>query len=148
MSSRKSYVPLDGRYAERVTITCRVRYVGEVPTQPHQGEGLTKNISVSGCYIISDRPVTRGTLLTLTIALPDGLPQLSLKSAHVVWVSGCQFEPRPSEAVAIFHLEKHLPSNRKRSTNSIPADVIRLVSPPVYSATILFMTERRTLINL
>jgi hypothetical protein len=22
-------------------------------------------------------------------------------------------EPRPSEAVAIFHLEKHLPSNRK-----------------------------------
>ena len=94
MNNRKSYVPLDGRYAERVTITCRVRYVGEVPTQPHQGEGLTKNISVSGCQIISDRPVTRGTLLTLTIALPDGLPQLSLKSAHVVWVSGCQFSVR------------------------------------------------------
>ena len=94
MNGRKSYVPLDNRYAERVAITCRVRYVGEVPTQPHQGEGLTKNISVSGCRIISDRPVTRGTLLTLTIALPDGLPKLLLKSAHVMWVSGCQFSVR------------------------------------------------------
>ncbi|MBH0201813.1 MAG: PilZ domain-containing protein [Nitrospira sp.] len=94
MNSRKSYVPLDGRYAERVNITCRVRYVGEVTTQPHQGEGLTKDISLSGCHIISDRPVTRGTLLTLTIALPDGLPQLSLKSAHVVWTSGCRFSVR------------------------------------------------------
>lgn len=94
MSGRKSYVPLDNRHSERVAITCRVRYVGEVPTQPHQGEGLTKNISVSGCHVISDRPVTRGTLLTLTIALPDGLPQLLLKSALVVWVSGCQFSVR------------------------------------------------------
>lgn len=94
MNGRKSYAPLDNRYAERVAVTCRVRYVGEIPTQPHQGEGLTKNISVSGCHVISDRPVTRGTLLTLTIALPDGLPELSLKSAHVVWVSGCQFSVR------------------------------------------------------
>lgn len=94
MNNRKSYVPLDGRYAERVTITCRVRYSGEVPAQPHQGQGLTKNISVSGCQIISDRPVTRGTLLTLAITLPDGLPELALKSAHVVWVSGCQFSVR------------------------------------------------------
>jgi c-di-GMP-binding flagellar brake protein YcgR len=94
MSNPKPYVPLDKRYTERVSVTCRVRYVGEVPTQPHQGEGLTKNISVSGCHVISDRPVTRGTLLTLTIALPDGLPQLLLKSAHVVWVSGCQFSVR------------------------------------------------------
>jgi len=92
--SRKPYVPLDNRYAERVAVTCQVRYVGEVPTQPHQGEGLTKNISVSGCHVISDRPVTRGTLLTLTVALPDGSPPLTIKSAHVVWVSGCQFSVR------------------------------------------------------
>lgn len=94
MNSQKPYSPLDKRCAERVAITCRVRYTGEVPTQPHQGEGLTKNISLSGCHIISDRPVTRGTLLTLTIALPDGLPKLSLESALVVWVSGNQFSVR------------------------------------------------------
>jgi len=94
MMNRKPYVPLDNRYAERVAVTCRVRYVGEVPTQPHQGEGLTKNISVSGCHVLSDRPVTRGTLLTLTVALPDGSPSLTIKSAHVVWVSGCQFSVR------------------------------------------------------
>ena len=88
---RKQYRPLDKRCAERCAITCRVHYTGEVPTQPHQGEGLTKNISVSGCHVISDQHVTRGTLLTLTIALPDGLPQLSLESALVVWVSGSQF---------------------------------------------------------
>ena len=94
MNGRKTYTPLDNRYAERVTISCRVHYMGEVSTQPHEGEGLTKNVSLSGCQIISDRPVTRGTLLTLTIALPDGLPPLSVFSAHVVWVSGCQFSVR------------------------------------------------------
>ncbi len=94
MNGRKQYSPLDKRCAERVAITCRVRYTGEVPTQPHQGGGLTKNISVSGCHVISNQHVTRGTLLTLTIALPDGLPQLSLESALVVWVSGNQFSVR------------------------------------------------------
>ncbi len=94
MIGRKQYSPLDKRCAERVAITCRVRYTGEVPTQPHQGEGLTKNISVSGCHVITDQHVTRGTLLTLTIALPDGLPTLSLESALVVWVSGSQFSVR------------------------------------------------------
>ncbi|MBL8053728.1 MAG: PilZ domain-containing protein, partial [Nitrospira sp.] len=94
MIGRKQYSPLDKRCAERVAITCRVRYTGEVPTQPHQGEGLTKNISVSGCHVITDQHVTRGTLLTLSIALPDGLPTLSLESALVVWVSGSQFSVR------------------------------------------------------
>jgi len=94
MLNRKAYKPLDNRYAERVTLTCQVRYVGEIPTQPHRGEGLTKNLSLSGCQIASAQRVTRGTLLTLTVALPDGLPQLVLKSAHVVWVSGCQFSVR------------------------------------------------------
>ena len=94
MNSRTPYTPLDNRYAERVAISCRVHYLGEVSTQPHEGEGLTKNVSLSGCQIISDKPVTRGTLLTLTIALPDGLPPLSVFSAHVIWVSGCQFSVR------------------------------------------------------
>ncbi len=94
MNIRKPYSPLDGRYAERVAVTCRVHFAGEVSTQPHMGEGLTRDVSVSGCKIVSDRPVTRGTLLTLTIALPDGQPPLSLKSVHVIWVSGCQFSVR------------------------------------------------------
>jgi hypothetical protein len=94
MSSDESDDSANKRYAERVAVTWRVRYSGEIRTQPHQGEGVTKNISVSGCCVISDRPVVRGTLLTLTIALPDGLPQLLLKSAHVVWVSDCQFSVR------------------------------------------------------
>ena len=94
MQSRHAYKPLDNRYTERVTLTCQVSFVGEIPTQPHKGEGLTKNISVSGCRIVTDQKVTRGTLLTLTIALPDGQPKLVLKSAHVIWVSGCQFSVR------------------------------------------------------
>ncbi len=94
MQAGKPYKPVDGRFAERVALTCPVSYIGEIRTQPHQGDGLTKNISLSGCQIVSPQRVTRGTLLTLTIALPDGLPQLSLKSALVVWVSGCQFSVR------------------------------------------------------
>jgi len=94
MKPKKVYTPLDGRHAERVAVTCRVHYSGEVPTQPHVGEGLTTDVSLSGCKIISERPVTRGTLLTLSIAIPDGLPPLHFPSAHVVWVSGCQFSVR------------------------------------------------------
>lgn len=91
---RKAYRPLDGRHAEQVTVACRVRYTGEVPTQPHCGEGLTKDISLSDCTIVSERPVTRGTLLTLAISLPDGALPLMLPSAHVLRVSGCQFSVR------------------------------------------------------
>lgn len=94
MTIRKSSTQLDGRHSERVSVTCKVQYVGEVSTQPHKGEGLTKDVAVAGCKIVSDRPVTRGTLLTLTITLSDGLPPLRLKSAHVIWVSGCQFSVR------------------------------------------------------
>lgn len=91
---RSTYSSLDKRYSERVSVTCPVRYSGEVSTQPHKGEGVTKDISLSGCKMISERPVTRGTLLSLTIALPDGESPLKLASAHVVWVSGCQFSVR------------------------------------------------------
>jgi c-di-GMP-binding flagellar brake protein YcgR len=89
-----AYSSLDKRYSERVAVTCPVRYSGEVSTQPHKGEGVTKDISLSGCKMISERPVTRGTLLSLTITLPDGLGPLKLTSAHVVWVSGCHFSVR------------------------------------------------------
>lgn len=91
---KPTYPSLDKRYSERVAVTCQVRYSGEISTQPHKGEGVTKDISLSGCKLISDRPVTRGTLLSLTIALPDGEGPLKLTSAHVVWVSGCHFSVR------------------------------------------------------
>ena len=91
---RKPYAALDSRHTERLAVSCRVHYVGEFSSQPHLGEGLTKDVSVSGCRIISERPVTRGTLLTLTFSLPDEFPPLTLWSAHVVWVSGCQFSVR------------------------------------------------------
>lgn len=105
MQIRKPHALLDGRHSERVAMACRVSYSGEVPTQPHSGEGLTKDISVSGCKIVSECPVTRGTLLTLTITLPDGQPPLVLSSAHVIWVSGCQF------SVRFMHIS---PEHRKR----------------------------------
>jgi c-di-GMP-binding flagellar brake protein YcgR len=100
-----AYSSLDKRFSERVEVTCPVRYSGEVPAQPHKGEGVTKDISLSGCKMISERPVTRGTLLSLTIALPDGEGPLKLTSAHVVWVSGCHF------SVRFMHLS---PADRKR----------------------------------
>ncbi len=100
-----AYSSLDKRYSERVAITCPVRYSGEVSTQPHKGEGVTKDISLSGCKMISERPVTRGTLLSLAIALPDGEGPMKLTSAHVVWVSGCHF------SVRFLEISQH---NRKR----------------------------------
>jgi c-di-GMP-binding flagellar brake protein YcgR len=103
--ARKPAALKDNRYAERVSVNCRVTYRGEISSQPHNGEGLTKDVSLTGCKIVSNRPVTRGTLLTLTIALPDGQPPLRFFSAHVVWVSGAQF------SVRFMHLSQ---DNRKR----------------------------------
>ena len=91
---RPTYASLDKRFTERLTIACKVQYKGDIPSQPHAGQGLTKDISLSGCKIISDHPVTRGTLLSLTIDLPDGEGPLRLAAAHVIWVSGCQFSVR------------------------------------------------------
>jgi len=91
---RPAYSNLDKRYSERVAVICPVRYTGEVSTQPHKGEGVTKDISLAGCKMVSEHPVTRGTLLSLTIALPDGGEPLKLTSAHVVWASGCHFSVR------------------------------------------------------
>ncbi|ULA64075.1 MAG: PilZ domain-containing protein [Nitrospira sp.] len=91
---RSTPLGLDKRYSERVAIICPVQYAGEVLTQPHKGEGVTKDISLAGCKMISEHPVTRGTLLSLTIALPDGDAPLKLTSVHVVWVSGCHFAVR------------------------------------------------------
>ncbi len=93
-SLQARYTPLDNRHAERVFIGCRLMYRGEVSTHRHEGQGITKDISISGCKVVSESPVTRGTLLTLSIALPDGDRPLVLQSAHVVWVSGCHFSVR------------------------------------------------------
>lgn len=93
-TARKSYSPLDSRHTERVTVSCRVTYCGEISTQPHLGEGLTKDLSLAGCKVVSESPVTRGTLVTLQIMLLDGQPPLKLLSAHVIWVSGCHFSVR------------------------------------------------------
>ncbi|MCS6897543.1 MAG: PilZ domain-containing protein [Nitrospira sp.] len=96
MSGRTLKAPVrkDNRHAERVTYTCPVSFTGEIPSQPHSGEGLTKDISLTGLKIVSNQPVTRGTLLTLSLALPDGQPPLRIHSAHVVWVSGIHFSVR------------------------------------------------------
>lgn len=94
VSAQKPYAPLDSRHTERVTVSCSVSYCGEISTQPHEGEGLTKDLSLSGCKVVSEAPVTRGTLITLKIMLMDGQPPLRLASAHVIWVSGCHFSVR------------------------------------------------------
>ena len=84
----------DSRHAERIAFTCRVTYTGEIQLRPHIGEGLTKDLSMTGIKIVGNQPVTRGTLLTLTIALPDGQAPLIIFSALVIWVSGVHFSVR------------------------------------------------------
>lgn len=91
---RPAYSSLDKRYTERLAITCKVQFKDDASSQPHTGEGLTKDISLAGCKIVSERPVTRGTVLSLTIHLPDGASPLRFAGTPVVWVSGCHFSVR------------------------------------------------------
>jgi len=93
-NARKTHTLKDARHAERLSFNCRITYTGEIPLHPHIGEGLTKDLSMTGIKIVGNQPVNRGTLLTLTIALPDGQPPLIIFSALVIWVSGVHFSIR------------------------------------------------------
>ncbi|MFO0706386.1 MAG: PilZ domain-containing protein [Nitrospira sp.] len=66
------------------------------------GEGLLKNISLTGGQIKGTTPVTEGMVLALEIRLPTGDEPLLIDRAVVQWVKGLEFgvELKPQRDVA------------------------------------------------
>lgn len=75
------------RKNQRLKKLVSVRY----RTDGINGEGIIKDLALSGSSIIGKVPVTVGMALTLQIFLPgDGVP-LQIEQAKVKWVKGAEF---------------------------------------------------------
>ena len=55
------------------------------------GEGILKDISLTGGHLKGTTPVTEGMILSLEIALPTGDEPLRIDRAPVQWVKGLEF---------------------------------------------------------
>lgn len=55
------------------------------------GGGLVSCVSVSGCTVVSEEPVTPGTFLSLHIHLPEQYVPLAIDVAEVRWATGTEF---------------------------------------------------------
>lgn len=51
-------------------------------------EGALRNLSLQGCSIISDRPLTQGSLARVSVLLPDHIRALPIEMGRVIWTQG------------------------------------------------------------
>ena len=70
------------------------------------GEGIIKDLSLSGSYITGNTPVSVGMALALQIFVPGDPVPLLIDRATVKWVKGSEFgvdfdSPQPKEAERI-----------------------------------------------
>lgn len=76
------------RKGQRLKTFATVRYCGDGIS----GEGIIKDLSLSGSYIIGNTPASVGMVLALQIFVPGDPPeQLQVDRAPVKWVKGVEF---------------------------------------------------------
>ena len=93
------------RKGQRLKAFAPVRYHGDGIA----GEGIIKDLSLSGSYIIGNIPVSAGMVLTLQIFVPGDSELLLVDRATVTWVKrskfGVEFDtPQPEVAKRITQL--------------------------------------------
>jgi PilZ domain len=96
INPKKAHALLDRRYAERAPAHYRITYAGEEDFDECTGEGTVRDLSKTGCQIISLNPPALGSRITLTLYLPDG-NLLSVWSARpsVEWQAMCLVPSSP-----------------------------------------------------
>ena len=75
------------RKDQRLKKMVPVRYLGDGIA----GEGIIKDISLSGSYITGNAPVSVGVTLALQIFVPGDPEPLLIDRATVKWVKGSEF---------------------------------------------------------
>jgi len=90
------------RKGQRLKTFAPVRYRGDGIA----GEGIIKDLSLSGSYIIGNRPVSVGMALALQIFVPGDPELLLIDHATVTWVKRSKFgvdfvNPQPKVAKRI-----------------------------------------------
>jgi hypothetical protein len=90
------------RKGQRLKTFAPVRYRGD----GIDGEGIIKDLSLSGSYIIGNTPVSVGMVLALQIFVPWDPEPLLIDRATVIWVKGSEFgvdfdtpEPKVAERI-------------------------------------------------
>ena len=58
---------------------------------PFVGEGVLTNLSMTGCSVLCDREVLRGSDVRVSVLLPDQTAALSIDLGRIRWVQGNQF---------------------------------------------------------
>ena len=68
------------------------RFLVALPVQTNKGPGVTRDVSASGLYLITDQPLTAGESLDLTLDFPDreGAPYRLRARGTVVRVEDAQ----------------------------------------------------------
>jgi len=88
---KKTHALLDRRDAERAPLNYRVTYTVDDEALAASGEGIVRELSKTGCKILSTSPLAVGVKLTLSLDLQDGKSPLCLVGAKVCWLEGNHF---------------------------------------------------------
>ena len=91
---QKPHSLLDERYAERVSMWCRIRYSSQVGARVVRGEATLKDLSKTGCKILSAAPGPLGSTLTLFLDLKDGQDPMRLTDVIISRISRDSFAVR------------------------------------------------------
>jgi hypothetical protein len=94
LKNQKSHSLLDQRYAERVSMWCRISYSSQVGARIVTGEATLKDLSKTGCKILSTAPCPPGSTLTLFLNLKDGQDPMRLTDVIVSRISRDSFAVR------------------------------------------------------
>jgi hypothetical protein len=94
VKNQKSHTLLDQRYAERVSMWCRICYSSQVGARVVRGEATLKDLSKTGCKILSAAPCPLGSTLTLFLGLKDGRDPMRLTDVIVTRISRDSFAVR------------------------------------------------------
>ena len=75
------------RKGQRLKTFATMRYFGDGVA----GEGIIKDLSLSGSYIIGNAPVSIGMVVALHIFVPGDPELLLIDRATVIWIKGSEF---------------------------------------------------------
>ena len=91
---QKSHSLLDQRYAERVSMWCQIGYSSLVGARVITGEATLKDLSKTGCKILSAAPCSLGSTITLFLDLKDAQAPMRLTDVTVSRISRDSFAVR------------------------------------------------------
>ncbi|MEO6307894.1 MAG: PilZ domain-containing protein [Nitrospiraceae bacterium] len=94
VNTPKAHSLLDRRYAERVPIGYRISYSGEEGARIVKGEGRLKDLSKTGCKILSATTSSLGSSLSLLLDFEDGKAPMRLTDVTVSWLGKDSFAVR------------------------------------------------------